>query len=455
MTASKAVKDYTGREFVIEREFAAPRELVFQAWTDPKLLLHWWGPKGFTNPVCDWDVRPGGRIHVVMRAPNGTDYPMGGEFREIKAPERLMFTAGALDGQGKLLFEFLHDARFSERNGKTLLTLRSQVIMTTAEANKYIGGFEAGMTQSLERLAEVLAALADGPLVVERVFDAPVALVWRALTTPAEMKEWYFDIPGFKAEPGCQFGFVVEHEGFQYDHRCIVTTVVPGKKLVHTWRYAGHAGDSLVTFELFAEGEQTRLRLTHEGLDTFPRQACFARKNFFGGWTHLIGASLAEYLEKNQAAGSGTADREIVITRVFDAPRELVWEAWTNPEHIIHWYGPQGFTTTIEVMDVRPGGVWKHIMHGPDGTDYPNHSVFEEVVKPERIVFAHGGGKPGGTEATFQSTWTFEAVSSGRTRVTIRMVFPTAVMRDTIAKEYGAVEGGNQTLARLAEFLAR
>ena len=94
-------------------------------------------------------------------------------------------------------------------------------------------------------------------------------------------------------------------------------------------------------------------------------------------------------------------------------------------------------------------------MHGPDGTDYPNHSVFEEVVKPERIVFAHGGGKPGGTEATFQSTWTFEAVSSGRTRVTIRMVFPTAAMRDTIAKEYGAVEGGNQTLARLAEFLAR
>jgi uncharacterized protein YndB with AHSA1/START domain len=146
--------------------------------------------------------------------------------------------------------------------------------------------------------------------------------------------------------------------------------------------------------------------------------------------------------------------REIVISRVVHAPRELVWEAWTNPKHVAQWWGPHGFTTTIEEMDVRPGGVWKHVMHGPDGTDYPNQSVFTEVVKPERIVFSHGGGKKGEPGVSFISTWTFEALGA-QTRVTIRMVFPTAEARDHVVKEYGAIEGGQQTLGRLAEHLPK
>lgn len=148
------------------------------------------------------------------------------------------------------------------------------------------------------------------------------------------------------------------------------------------------------------------------------------------------------------------ASREIVITRIFDAPRELVWEAWTDPKHVVQWWGPTGFTTTIEKMDVRPGGVWIHVMRGPDGTDYPNKSVFTEVVRPERIVFSHGGGKKGGPAAQFQATWTFEALGD-KSRVTIHMLFPTASDRDRVAKEYGAIEGGKQTLERLAEHLAR
>ncbi len=148
------------------------------------------------------------------------------------------------------------------------------------------------------------------------------------------------------------------------------------------------------------------------------------------------------------------AAREIVITRVFDAPRELVWEAWTDPKHVVQWWGPKGFTTSIEKMDVRPGGVWKHVMHGPDGTDYPNKSVFTEVVKPERIVYSHGGGKKGGPAAQFQATWTFETLGE-KTKVTIHMLFLTAWDRDQVVKEYGAIEGGQQTLERLGEHLAK
>jgi uncharacterized protein YndB with AHSA1/START domain len=156
---------------------------------------------------------------------------------------------------------------------------------------------------------------------------------------------------------------------------------------------------------------------------------------------------------KNSAV-TATQDREIVITRIFDAPRELVWDAWTDPKKVVQWWGPRGFTTTIHEMDVRPGGVWRHTMHGPDGTDYPNKSVFIEVVKPERIVYSHGGGKKGGPGVQFQATWTLEA-QGGRTKVTLRMLFQSAAELGQVVKEYGAIEGGNQTLDRLGEQLAK
>jgi uncharacterized protein YndB with AHSA1/START domain len=442
-TNIKSADDFSGREFVITREFAAPRELVFKAWTDPRHLAQWWGPKGFTNPVCEWDARPGGKIYDVMRAPNGTNYPMGGEYREIVPPERLVLMCGALNADGKFLFEFLHTATFTERNGKTMLTLNSCVIKTTAEANRYIGGFETGMTLSLERLANLVQT--REPLVVERTIDAPVARVWQAITTKEEMARWFFDLEGFKATAGFEFSFAVVHQGFNYDHHCKVMEVIPNWKLTFTWRYEGHAGDSLVTIELFAEGNQTRVKLTHAGLETFPAVPAFARVNFMGGWTQIIGSSLKDFVEN--------ADCEIVISRDFNAPRELVWEAWTNPEHVANWWGPRGFTTTIEEMDVRPGGVWKHVMHGPDGANYPNKSVFKEVVKPERIVYSHGGGRDGGPGVHFVATWTFDAPAADKTRLTIRMVFASAADRDFVVKEFGAIEGGKQTLERLAEHL--
>lgn len=155
---------------------------------------------------------------------------------------------------------------------------------------------------------------------------------------------------------------------------------------------------------------------------------------------------------KNNPAADA-ADREIVISREFNAPRELVWEAMTNPKHVVNWWGPRGFTTTIETMDFRVGGVWKHIMRGPDGATYSNEQVFREIVKPERIVMSHCGRREGGPEASFEATWTFEALAPDRTRVTMRGVFPSASARDFVVKEFGALDGGRQTLERLGEFL--
>lgn len=155
----------------------------------------------------------------------------------------------------------------------------------------------------------------------------------------------------------------------------------------------------------------------------------------------------------NSAAVEEGSDREIVISRVLAAPRKLVWQAMVDPRHVVNWWGPRGFTTAIETMDVRPGGVWKHVMCGPDGVKYPNKSVFREVIPPERIVYSHGGAREDGPGATFLATWTFEELEPQRTRLTIRMVFPSPEARALVVKEFGAIEGGKQTLERLAEYL--
>jgi uncharacterized protein YndB with AHSA1/START domain len=141
-------------------------------------------------------------------------------------------------------------------------------------------------------------------VVIERTFAAPVARVWKALTDVGEMKQWYFDLKEFKPEVGFEFEFIVEHEGMKYHHLCKITEVIPQRKIAYTWRYKGHEGDSLVTIKLFAEGDKTRLKLTHEGLETFPKTPAFARKNFETGWTAIIGSELKQFLEGKQKGRS-------------------------------------------------------------------------------------------------------------------------------------------------------
>ena len=138
------------------------------------------------------------------------------------------------------------------------------------------------------------------PLVFERTFNAPIGKVWNAITDPAEMKQWYFDLPGFTPEVGYEFQFEGGPPDKVYLHLCEVTEVIPQRKLQYSWRYDGYAGNSLLTFELFPEGEKTRLRLTHEGLETFPKDnPDLVQENFNAGWTEIIHTNLKDFLEKN------------------------------------------------------------------------------------------------------------------------------------------------------------
>ena len=233
--ANKSAEQLANRELVITRTFDAPREIVFKMWTDPNHMAQWWGPHGFTNPVCELDVRPGGAIRIDMRDSDGTVYPMTGTFREIVRPERLVFTAEALDQSGTVVLEVLNTVILEEKNEKTTLTLQARVTKVAGEGISYLEGMEAGWTG--------------------------------------------------------------EDDGVKYLHYCKIKEVIPGKKLVYSWRYEGYEGDSQVTFELFAEGNQTRLKLTHEGLERFPKIPAFAQTSFMQGWTQIIGSSLKEFVE--------------------------------------------------------------------------------------------------------------------------------------------------------------
>ena len=137
------------------------------------------------------------------------------------------------------------------------------------------------------------------PIIIERTYNAPTTKVWKAISDKNEMKRWYFDLAEFKPEVGFEFQFYGGKEERQYLHLCRITEVVVGKKLTYSWRYDGYEGISYVTFELFNEGNQTRLILTHKGLESFPvSNPDFGKENFVEGWTHIVGISLKEFVEK-------------------------------------------------------------------------------------------------------------------------------------------------------------
>ncbi|MGA4844314.1 SRPBCC family protein [Streptomyces sp. G45] len=145
-----------------------------------------------------------------------------------------------------------------------------------------------------------------------------------------------------------------------------------------------------------------------------------------------------------------TADREIAIDRVIDAPRELVFEAFTEVRHLSQWWGPEGFTTTTRSFEFREGGEWDFVLHGPDGTDYPEWIRWRRIAPPERIELLHGESRD--DPNAFESVLTFEPDGEA-TRIVMRTVFPTRELRDEAVEKYHAVEGGQQTLGSLAAYV--
>ncbi len=305
----------------LTRIYDAPRELVYKAWTDPSLMARWFGPKVFTSPICELDVRPGGEIYIVMRDPDGVNYPMTGLFQEVIEPERLVFTTRALaDEAGRPQLETLDVLTLEDLGGKTRLTLEVTVIKATPAAEGALSGMEEGWSQSLDKLDEQLRQIA------------------------AETKS-----------------------------KKTVFTVEPGKQ-------------------------------------------------------------------------------EVVITRVFDAPRDLVFKVFTDPNLVPEFWGPKDLTTTVEQMDVRPGGLWRFVQRDSMGSIFAFKGVYHEVVPPERLVYTFEfEGTPG---HILLETVTFEELPGGRTKLTDKSVYQSVNDRDGMVQA-GMELGATDTMERVAALLAR
>lgn len=156
------MEDQIGKELTMTRTFDAPREVVFNAWTDPELVAQWWGPNGVTNPTCEWDAKPGGNIHIVMFAGQelgdfaGQEWPMTGQFKEVNSPEKLVYTANAIVN-GKEVLQTLTTVTFTERESKTEITVHIQVTKTTPEAAGPLQGMEIGWMQQLDKLVKFIS----------------------------------------------------------------------------------------------------------------------------------------------------------------------------------------------------------------------------------------------------------------------------------------------------------
>jgi uncharacterized protein YndB with AHSA1/START domain len=300
-----------------------------------------------------------------------------------------------------------------------------------------------------------MAVKADTPgreIVSTRVFDVPPDRVFAAFADSARLARWWGPngftntIHEFDLKPGGKWRLDMHGpDGTTYANESVFTEVVkPGRVVfrhlepVHafqmTMTFADEAGKTRVTWQmLFDEAEE-----------------CERVKPFVAGANEQNFDRLQR--ELNAMSEENTADREIVTVRVFDAPRDLVFRAWTDPDHIKHWWGPRGFTTTTQQYDLKPGGTWRFVMHGPDGTDYKNRIVFTEVTPPERLAYQHAG-EGDHDHIMFRNVVTF-ADEGGKTRLTMRAVFPTAELRNMVVEKHGAVEGGKQTLERLGEYVA-
>jgi uncharacterized protein YndB with AHSA1/START domain len=295
------------------------------------------------------------------------------------------------------------------------------------------------------------------------MFDAPLEMVWKAWTDPEHFMKWWgpahFTAPVAKMDVrvGGKYHWCMRGPaGTEYNKDFWTAgefrEVVPMRRLVYTDHFADEKGnymtakehglpgdwpdEQLVTISFEDVGGKTKMTLRHEGLPT-------------GDMSDMTGEGWQGSFDKMEDAL--TEGRNIIIERTLEAPRALVWKAWTNPEHVAKWWGPNGFTTSTRKMEFKVGGWWVHTMHGPDGTDYPNATRYVTIEEPKRLVYDHGTEE--GQPPMFRATVTFEDYG-GKTMVTLRSVFPSKEARDQVVREHKAIEGGEQHLARLGEYVA-
>lgn len=306
----KVTKHPDGYQVKLERVLQHPINKVWDALTKIEILKIW-----FTDIEMDFKV--GGKMTIWFRDAART--ASSGEIIEINPPKRFVFTWEGelaewelfeLDKKScKLILTYSKvpgEYAASVPGGFHVILNQLETVLNGRTESYPFGGEEKNpesekiQTMYKETIYKEFPELDNSnPVIVEKLYNAPIEKVWKAITVKEEMRKWYFDLPEFKAEPGFEFQFYGEgKEGAKYLHLCKVIEVIPEQKISYTWRYDNHEGNSLVIFELSREENKTRVKLTHKGIESFKANGPdFAVESFTQGWTELIGTLLKNYVE--------------------------------------------------------------------------------------------------------------------------------------------------------------
>lgn len=306
------------------------------------------------------------------------------------------------------------------------------------------------MTISNEAMTHKLQVTmpSDRELVMTRVFDAPRNLVFRVFTDPEAIPHWWGErahattVDHYDFQVGGKWQYTTrDNEGNQIVFSGKFEDIDPPARLVSSFEVEGSPEMISTDIHTFEERDGKTILSTYSRFSSREERDSMLDTGVTQGWGETLDR-LEQHLE---------AMRELVVTRLFDAPRELVFAAFTG-DGIEEWWGPNGFTTTTSERNVVPGGLWRFVMHGPDGTDWDNAVVYDEIIAPERLSWTQYAGDTAKPPHHY-NTVTFTE-QDGKTEVTLRMRIPSEAIFNQ-AMENGAIEGGHQTLNRLAEFLAK
>jgi len=392
------------RQLIIQRVFDAPRDLVWQVFTESNHIAKWWGPRGFNTRVELNDFRVGGRSRYVMVAPNGDEYPVEGTYMEIDKPHRIVSTDEFGEGyEGDTIEGMLMSLTFEELDSKmTRLTLC--VTHPSAEdRKKHIEmGVVPGWNSSFDCLDELLETLEERDtsareIVVSRKFNAPRDLLFEAWTDPKHVSNWWGPV-GFTTtthsgdfQPGGIWRFTMHGpDGRDYENKVEFLEFLRPERL--TYRHIGVPDSpddvlftSRVTFEEADGGTQLTMRMVFSTVAERDRVA--EQYGAIKGGEDTL-SRLAEHIEasQNKLFISLPSDYEVRLTRMFDAPRNLVYKAMTQPEHIKHWWGCGDFELTTCEMDFQEGGNWRFVQKDPQGNEFPFKGEYLQIVPGERVV---------------------------------------------------------------------
>ena len=396
------------REIQTSRTFRASRALVWEAMTKPEHVSQWYGPRKYSIPVCELDFRVGGKWRIVNRDDAGQEFAFFGVYREIFPMTRVVQTWNFEPMPGH---ESIETASLQEHDGQTTLTLHSRFQSAADRDGIMQSGMEEGARETHDRLAErieMLQALAGelSELVITRTFDAPVPLVWEAWTDPQRFAKWWapgvkFNIAKFELRPGgaCLYGYSAAwtqgkeiwgkflYRSIEGPHRLVFvssTTDAHGHNVPNPMM-PGFPLEVLNVVTLSEESGKTTVTLRGGPLNATPEQmATFrgAQKQLEGGFKGTFN-SLEEYLKGEMAT---VANGDIYIERTFDAPVELLWKAWSDPEMLRRWWGPKDYSCPAAKIDFRVGGKILAAMRGPDGKDIWSGGIYTEIVPLKRIV---------------------------------------------------------------------